>query len=170
MQQYALHPTGGQRVARGHVDGECFVPHVQKLGAFLAPVDLVGHGFPDGRPFGARRGQDVFNSELAECFDYGAAAVEPVFHGWSPRTVFLSCVLSHAGTRKTLGGLPISILEQRGRAILERRIATFDIASAGAKRGLRLLLLGDRVCLRNSPTPSLHSLLSRVGRKSRVRL
>jgi len=39
-------------------------------------VDLVSHGFPDGRPFGARRGQDVINSELAACFDYGFAAVE----------------------------------------------------------------------------------------------
>src|SRR5918996_1265658 len=34
---------------------------------------------------GFEAGQDVFNSELAECFDYGCAAVELVFHGRSPR-------------------------------------------------------------------------------------
>ena len=79
MQQHALHPAGGQGVARGHVYGERFVPHIQELGALLTPVDLVGHGFPHGRPFGARRGQDVIDSELAESFDYGFAAVELVF-------------------------------------------------------------------------------------------
>jgi len=68
----------------GDVDGKCFVPHIQELGTALAPVDLVSHGFPDGRPFGARRRQDVLNSELVECFDYGVAAVELFFHGWSP--------------------------------------------------------------------------------------
>ena len=69
VQQHGLHPPGGQRVARRDVDGERFVPHIQELGTVLFPVNLVGHGFPDGRPFGARRGQDVLNSELAECFD-----------------------------------------------------------------------------------------------------
>ena len=69
VQQYGLHPPRGQGVARGHVYGERFVPHIQEFGSLFAPVNLVGHSFPDGRPLRARRGQDVFNSELAECFD-----------------------------------------------------------------------------------------------------
>ena len=100
--------AGGQCVARGHVYGERFVPHVQKLGAFLTPVDLVGHGFPHGRPFGARGGQDVIDSELAESFDYGFAAVEPVFHGWSPRIVFFSAYHVTAEPARPLPGADIN--------------------------------------------------------------
>ena len=80
VQQHGLQPSGGQRVARGDIDSERFVPHIQELGTALAPVDLVSHGFPDGRPFGARRGQNVLNSELVECFDYSVAAVKLFFH------------------------------------------------------------------------------------------
>jgi hypothetical protein len=29
-----------------------------------------------------------------ECFDYGVAAIELVFHGWSPRTVFVVSIIS----------------------------------------------------------------------------
>ena len=80
VQQHSLQPSGGQRVARGDVDGERFVPHIQELGAALFPVNLVGHSFPDRRPFGTRRGQDVFDAELSKCFDQGFAAIELIFH------------------------------------------------------------------------------------------
>jgi hypothetical protein len=69
VQQHGLHLPRSQRISGGDVDGECFVPDVQQLGTALFSVDLIGHGFPDRRPFGARRGQDVFNSEFAERFD-----------------------------------------------------------------------------------------------------
>jgi hypothetical protein len=59
----------------------------------------------------------------------------------SPNGFLVVCIISRLNAQDP-GGLPISILEQRGYAILEGRIFTFDIASgAGAKRGLRLLLL-----------------------------
>jgi hypothetical protein len=58
-------------------------------------VNLVGHGFPDGRPFGTRRGQNVFDTELSECFDQGFAAIELIFHVCSPELFFLLvCIIS----------------------------------------------------------------------------
>jgi hypothetical protein len=48
--------------------------------------------------------------------------------------------------------LLISILEQGGQAI---RVESLPLLTgAGAKRGLRLSLHGNCVCLRNSPRPS----------------
>jgi hypothetical protein len=52
-----------------------------------------------------------------EGFNYGVAAVELFFHGWSPRTVFLVCIISRLNAQDPWRAADI-ILEQRGRAIL----------------------------------------------------
>jgi hypothetical protein len=43
-------------------------------------VLLPGQGFPDRRPFGARRGNDIFDAEIAERLDDGFAAILLIFH------------------------------------------------------------------------------------------
>ena len=84
MQQHALHASGRQRVAGGDVHGQRLVPAIEQPRTVLALADLLGDRFPDRRPFGAGRRQDVFDAQFPECFENRLSAVEPFTHMMPP--------------------------------------------------------------------------------------
>src|SRR5918992_3474250 len=79
VKQDSLHPAGRERIAAGNVDGEGFMPAVHQLRAVPALMDLVGHGFPNGCPFGPRGGQDVLDLQIPDRFENCVTAIQMIF-------------------------------------------------------------------------------------------
>ena len=79
MEQHGLHPAGDMRVSCGHGDRDRFVAAIEVSRAGRATLVLTRHRFPERGPFGTRRGDHVFDVQIAECFEDCLAAVVIIF-------------------------------------------------------------------------------------------
>ena len=80
VKQDRLRPSGDQRVAGRHVDGERLMPGFNEGGPGLVIELLARQRFPERRPFRARRGHDVVDLKLPKCFEDRLAPVEIILH------------------------------------------------------------------------------------------
>ena len=79
VEQNGLHPARDVRVSRGHGHGDRFVAAIQVNRPGGAALLLTRHRLPERGPFESRRGDHIFDIQIAECFEDGLAAVVIIF-------------------------------------------------------------------------------------------